>query len=75
MRERYKKIEGWGQALKPCPFCGTHAEMWEYESGLCGNKGDEDGEVECCPMYMPPDGFYKATKLEAMNLWNTRKAT
>lgn len=82
VREQYYRINGWDATLEPCPFCGSPAEMWEYSPhddchqkvAMCSNGGDEDNGTDECPMYMPPQGFYKATKLEARNTWNTRKA-
>ena len=84
-RDMYRRIEGWDATLEPCPFCGSPAEMWEYEPSpnhyqkvvMCSNNGEAEeyeGERLECPMYMPSDGFYKATKNEARNIWNTRKA-
>lgn len=80
-REEYSKITGWDAVLESCPFCGSPAEMWEYSPNddyyqkvvMCSNSGDEDKGTEECPMYIPPSGFYRATKLEAMKIWNTRK--
>ena len=79
-RELYKKIEKWDELLLECPFCGRHAEMWEYEptpgvfqkAAMCSNDGDEDNNIDPCPMFMPPDGFYKASKIEAAEEWNKR---
>lgn len=82
VREMYRKISGWDATLEPCPFCGSAAELWEYSPSedhhqkvvMCSNNGDEDADTEECPMFMPPDGFYRATKSEARDIWNTRKA-
>lgn len=80
MRDLYRRIEGHDRLLLACPFCGSRAEMWEYEPtenhfqkvAMCSNGGDEDRDIEPCPMYMPPEGFYKATKQEAKRAWNQR---
>lgn len=80
-RELYKPIPSWDAELKACPFCGSPAEMWEYEPtenhfqkvAMCGNDGDEDEGIEPCPMYMPPEGFYRDTKKNAAEAWNRRK--
>lgn len=79
-KEDFKKIEGYDATLEPCPFCGSPAELWEIthtketanKFGACTNAGDEINDDEGCPMYMPNDGFYKATKVEAVNEWNKR---
>lgn len=79
MKDSFKKIDSWESKLKPCPFCGSTAEMWEYKAGgdiyqkvtMCSNAGDGSAGDEC-PMYLPPRGFYKSTKREAMEIWNTR---
>jgi hypothetical protein len=81
MREMYRKIDGWDDRLERCPFCGYAAEMWEYEPTpehyqkvvMCANGGDGQDEPEC-PMYMPPEGFYRATKVDAAEAWNKRIA-
>lgn len=78
-KELYHKIDGYDDQLHNCPFCGSKAELWEYSiSGdyfqkvaVCSKSEDDDTEE--CPMYMPPDGFYKATKKEAIEVWNTRQ--
>ena len=80
MKEEYTHINGWGSTLEPCPFCGHPAELWEHtvngdqyqKVAMCSNPGDED-TADGCPMIMPPEGFYKATKREAINVWNARK--
>ena len=82
MREEFKKIEGWDYTMEPCPFCGSPAELWEHQLDdgayrkvvMCSNGGDGLDD-EGCPMYMPPEGFYKATKIEALVAWNTRSET
>lgn len=79
MNEMYTKILNAGE-LRPCPFCGHRADLWEYSPNketfqkvvMCSNGGDEDEDVEPCPMYMPPEGFYKARKSEAEAIWNHR---
>jgi hypothetical protein len=75
-KEEFTKIEGWDATLEPCPFCGSKAELWERQTGdhvfqkvACCTKGDDGDE---CPMYLPSEGFYKSTKIEARNIWNMR---
>lgn len=66
-----------GVILLPCPFCGSPAELNEFidigaTSKLvsCSNGGEfEDDE---CVMYLPSNAAYKATKREAIAVWNTR---
>jgi hypothetical protein len=82
MRELYKKITGYDGELKPCPFCGEHAELWEFSPSdelfqkvaMCSNSSDENAEppIEGCPMYMSTPGFHKGTKREAISAWNKR---
>ena len=83
VREMYKKLET-SKHIEPCPFCGYPAELWEYEPVpghfqkvvMCtnlDNQGEDEDKDDCgCPMYMPPNGFYKATKREAILIWNNR---
>lgn len=85
----FKMIESalHGQALTACPLCGSHSEMWERaEDGtaakaVCCSHGDplacmpDDGIVSGgCPLYMPPEGFYRATYREAAKTWNAAAA-
>jgi len=78
-RELYRKIET-KESLKPCPFCGAPAELWEFEPTpdyfqkvvMCSNSGDEEENQEGCPMDMPPSGFYCETKRSAISIWNAR---
>lgn len=67
-----------GVVLLPCPFCGSPAEMNEFtEFGKvskvvsCTNSGDI-GEGDECVMYFPSSVAYKATKREAIAVWNAR---
>ena len=68
--------------VKTCSVCGSAPALWQFtESGgtfskavMCSN-GDavadpEDIQDDGCPMYMPPRGFYKATRREAIKYWN-----
>ena len=83
MREEYKKLDSVSYFhIKKCPFCGSPAELWEHQLAngtyrkvvMCSNGGDGLDD-EGCPMYMPPDGFYQATKLAAIDIWNNRSET
>lgn len=67
-----------GYELLPCPFCGAPGELNEYiELGAtnklasCSNGGDGD-QIEECVMYLPSNVAYKATKREAIAVWNKR---
>lgn len=78
-KDIYQKVEGFDHKLKPCPFCGHHAELWDLQRSekvfvkvaMCSNNGEGFGDDDC-PMYMPNEGFYKARKREAIEVWNTR---
>lgn len=67
-----------GFTLLPCPFCGAPGELNEYtelgsssKMASCSNAGD--GELaEECVMYLPSSVAYKATKREAIAVWNKR---
>lgn len=77
--EEFTKIET-DIELVSCPFCGSPAELWEHappggyirKAVMCSNSGNKDKTDDECPMYLPNSGFYKATKREAIELWNTR---
>ena len=77
--ELYTEIEWTGVKIKECPFCGSAGQLYQYKAGpnvyqkvvMCTNDGGDDENGEC-PMYMPPDGFYRATKKEAIEKWNHR---
>lgn len=79
MKQEFTKIEG-NHGLEPCPFCGFPAELWEHNRGsgvflkvaMCSNNGDGSGDQDC-PMFMSNEGFFKATKREAIQIWNTRE--
>lgn len=81
--EEYKKAE-LPAGVETCPVCGADVELWhhskDFENGpiskvvMCTNGetfGPQDGIAnEGCLLYMPPDGFYKATAREAVKYWN-----
>jgi|GEM_PF-2300969 len=83
MKEEFKKIgDETHYHMERCPFCGNQAELWEHQLNesayrkvvMCSNGGDGLND-EGCPMYMPPEGFYRATKTDALNAWNMRNGT
>ena len=84
MREIYKKIDGHDHLLFPCPFCGSPAELWEYDPSdeilvtkvvMCTKTSDENETPERigCPLSeVGIVGFHKPTKREAIKAWNAR---
>lgn len=77
-RDDYQKIEQavHGQALGPCPVCGSETAMWQYidKNGVatkvvCCSRGDpiveDDPMCGGCALYLPPNVFYMATYREA----------
>lgn len=69
--------------LEPCPVCGSKPELWQYSEDetspvtklvACSMGepiGPQDGVVFAgCPLYMPPNNFYRATIREAVKFWN-----
>lgn len=65
-----------------CSVCGSIPELWESkERGetwskvvMCPNSErllpEEEMLNDGCPMFMPGMDFYKATRREAIDLWN-----
>lgn len=85
----FNKIESavHGHVLTACPLCGSPAEMWERveidaaAKTVSCSHGDQlasmphDGLASAgCPMYSPPEGFYRATYREAAKTWNDAAA-
>lgn len=81
----FTMIEGvlHGQRLAACPLCGSPSQMWERAEGdkaakaVCCSHGEalasmpHDGlAYEGCPLFSPPEGFYRATYREAAKTWN-----
>ena len=81
-KEEFLKLKSLAK-LKPCPYCGSPNELWQHEPGtgyaqkvvMCSNSGNEDNDIEPCPMNMPPEGFYMATRREAIKIANTRQGS
>ena len=79
MKEEFLQLKT-NESIKPCPYCGAENELWQHDAGhghaqkvvMCSNSGDEDNGIEPCPMNMPPEGFYMATKREAIKAANSR---
>ena len=82
--DNYKCLEvPAGVTLRPCPVCASDAALWQYSESeksittkavMCSNGtafGPQDGLTnEGCLLYMPPNGFYKATIREGVKYWN-----
>lgn len=69
--------------LNPCTFCGWPAELFSRSNAdgtfsekavMCSNFGDDDPTGNACPLHLPPEDFYHATKREAIEYWNERTA-
>jgi hypothetical protein len=64
--------------LKPCPFCGSEADVmehtWEhYNSCSSDEKGWGAGcKSDDCWASLDPDHCYHKTEQEAVDYWNTR---
>jgi hypothetical protein len=72
----YKRVPYHATELLPCNFCGSVAHMQQYTTDravtfvvMCSLiEGSPTGDD--CPMVMPPDTFYAATRREAAAYWN-----
>jgi hypothetical protein len=65
-----------------CSVCGSIPELWEHKERsqtwskvlMCSNSErllpEEEMLNDGCPMFMPGMDFYKATRREAIDLWN-----
>lgn len=69
--------------LNACTFCGWPAELYSRSNAdgtfsekavMCSNFGDDDPTGNACPLHLPPEDFYHATKREAVEYWNERTA-
>lgn len=69
--------------LNPCTFCGWPAELYQRTNAegtysqkavMCSNFGGDDPTGDACPLHLPPEDFYHATKREAVEYWNERTA-
>ena len=81
--DMYTRLDKSPAPLARCPVCAGKAALWQFQKspGASASKvvmcehgesiGPQDGiAFEGCPMYMPDDGFYKATIREAVKYWN-----
>ena len=71
MKHDYTEI-GFSGDIKPCPFCGTPAYLNNYEAEENYHRKVVMCSNEDCPMDTPPNGFYRSTKIEAVETWNMR---
>ena len=71
MMENYIEIRH-NFKIKACPFCGSCGELNSYETSSEDVKKVVCCSNEKCPMDLPPYGFYAATKMEAVAIWNER---
>ena len=65
-----------------CSVCGSDAGLWSRKQGnvtvavACSNNrpiGPQEDDGDCgCPLYVPPEDFYKARKADAdaIAYWN-----
>lgn len=63
----------------PCRLCGAYPELWEQGTddgntlkAFCCPTHDPDDPLnfdEQCPMFMPPESFWQATKRQAFATW------
>lgn len=89
MADDYKQVPYHATPLPPCGFCGSAAHMWQHTSNrdvtfvvMCSQTEDGSPTGDPCPLLMPPNTFYAATKREAAKYWgewakfsSARKAT
>ena len=76
-RDTFTKLENHGLTLAACPLCGAAAELWERagerstnKAGMCSHD-DPLGPIESgCPMFIPPEDFFRPTRREAAHAWN-----
>lgn len=72
-----------GTHIEDCPVCATSPEVWQYipKKGedaqkvvMCSHSEDIGPHDAIagggCPMYMPPNSFYRPTIREAVKHWN-----
>lgn len=74
----YKQVPYHAVDLLPCGFCGSAPHMWRHTCGaeavrlvvMCSLDADQSPLGDDCPLFMPPESFYAATKREAAKYWN-----
>jgi ribA/ribD-fused uncharacterized protein len=76
--ERFRHVETEAVIL-PCNWCGSPAQLWQRSNAngvwssavMCTNQGGGSGSPQDeCPLYLPPESFYHARKVEAIDYWN-----
>ena len=76
-----------GVTLEPCPLCASDAQIWKRttvtRSGdtqihpfVCCSHGEPIGPqfndiTSGCPMFMPPEDFYRMRIADAVKQWNS----
>lgn len=62
--------------LNPCPVCGSPPELWQrkhedqfHKVVACPNIDRKETVGYECPLYFPPECYYKATRREAVAYW------
>lgn len=72
----YKKLDFPG--VPPCALCGAAGEMWEHQETptsavrkvvMCSSGLADGFDTDECPLVMPPENYYRATKREAVEVW------
>lgn len=56
------------ERIKPCPFCGSHASVWQYEYPTKSHIIECDNEYCGCQYGNNMD----LTEAEVIDLWNSR---
>ncbi|WP_295378457.1 hypothetical protein [uncultured Pseudacidovorax sp.] len=72
-----------GTHIEQCPVCAAGPEVWQYipkegenaQKVVMCSTGEDIGPHDAladggCPMYMPPNSFYRPTIREAVKHWN-----
>lgn len=67
-----------GKLVARCPCCQKIPQIWERMGGefatvkavSCASGDPGMGLENGCPMYMPPEEFYKPTISAAVQIWN-----
>lgn len=74
--EEFRRVEQHATTLA-CAWCGWPSQLWQRRSPggvwqsfvACSNSGGGALEDDC-PLYMPPEAFYRARKRDAIEHWN-----
>lgn len=73
----YKQVPYHAAELLPCGFCGSVVHMYQHTTArtvdfvvMCSLIEEGSPTGDDCPLVMPPESFYAATKREAAKYWN-----